>query len=258
MTISCITHRHYGLGYPGEYSGSQGVQQDLTLQQDEVQQRGTVLWAQVNQQCTVVCTTEEREQGTRERRGGKESWEEKSTEVLGKGFKRDSGIQWVMKGWIGWRVCKRYMCSKEGVWVNQKRGEGKLGVNQGGVKVNCIETKDQVTKPGSFKNLLRGKILYFIFRVNFANACKSIPKALASKSSSPKRHELTSWPSIEEFVVLDTSLWKWKELKVPYAEYTLNLAPLLTTFWIDTDLLQVKRKSMLDRNIVNKGGKLGE
>lgn len=70
MTISCITHRHYGLGYPGEYSGSQGVQQDLTLQQDKVQQRGTVLRTQVHQQRTVVCPTEERRAGEEEREEG--------------------------------------------------------------------------------------------------------------------------------------------------------------------------------------------
>lgn len=54
------THRHHRLGHPGEHGGTQRVQQDLAFQQDKVQQRGTVLGAQVHQQGAVVCSTARR------------------------------------------------------------------------------------------------------------------------------------------------------------------------------------------------------
>lgn len=54
-----VTHRHHGLGDAGEHCGPQGVQQDLALQQDEEQQRGAVLRAQVRQQGAEVRPTEE-------------------------------------------------------------------------------------------------------------------------------------------------------------------------------------------------------
>jgi hypothetical protein len=77
------------------------VKQDLTLQQDKVQQRGTVLRAQVHQQRTVVCPTEERrggETGGDERqvgyRGAQKDWGNHSNQTQGYNG-------WVIKGWIG-------------------------------------------------------------------------------------------------------------------------------------------------------------